>query len=130
MKISLAQQLRVTVNIRTLSDLHGPAAGRQAHDVGSERPPEELLGAGEPAAGSQPAAGGSDSQLGHQERLAFPGLDQTGADCQGTSCSGQMIKKNMCDVVQHYYYYRAHGEFAQNGSRSNKCSKNTAYCVV
>lgn len=91
MKISQAQQLRVTVNIRSLSDDHGLAAGLQSHNVGPECSLEELLGAGEPAAGSQPAAGGSDSQLGGQEHLAFPGLVQTGTDRQGAPCPGQMV---------------------------------------
>lgn len=72
-----------------LSGLHGLAAGLQSHHVESERPLEGLPGAGEQAAGDQPAAGGSDSRLGRQEHLTLPGLVPAGTDGRGAPCEGQ-----------------------------------------
>lgn len=74
-----------------LSGLHGLAAGLQSHYVGSKCPLEGLPGAGEQAAGGQPASGGSDSRLGRQERLTLPGLVPAGTDRQGVACPGQTL---------------------------------------
>lgn len=78
----------------TLSGLHGLAAGLQpqSHHEGPGRPTEGLPGAGEQAAGGQPAAGGSDSQLGRQRHLTLSGLVQAGTDCQSAACTGQTFE--------------------------------------
>ena len=81
----------VNIWVRALSGLHGFAAGLQSNHVGSERPLEGVPGAGEQAAGGQPAAGGSDSRLGRQEQLTLPGLVPAGTDRQGAPCPGQVV---------------------------------------
>lgn len=53
------------------SGFHGLATGLKSHHAGSKRPIEGLPGAGEQAAGGQPAAGGSNNRLGHPEHLSL-----------------------------------------------------------
>lgn len=71
------------------SGLHGLATGLESHHAGSKCPIEGLPGAGEQAAGGQPAAGGSNNRLGHPEHLSLTWLVPAGTDCQWAPCPGQ-----------------------------------------
>lgn len=81
---------------------HGAAAGSQWHHEGSEWTTEGLLGAGEQAAGHEPAAGGTNCRLGIEEFVKLSGLVKAGTDCERAPSAGQFVWYQSSCISVHF----------------------------